>query len=51
MYETFLAVLHHVIELYVPKRKVVSNQLNLPPYLKRLHRQRSSLWNQAVIST
>lgn len=43
MFETFLALLHYVIVSYVPKRKAVFNQLNLPPHLERLHSERSSV--------
>ncbi|EYC26747.1 hypothetical protein Y032_0010g946 [Ancylostoma ceylanicum] len=49
MYETFLAILHHVIELFVPIRKVKLAQLSLPKYLQRMLNHRTLLWKNAVL--
>ncbi|EYC13140.1 hypothetical protein Y032_0045g1289 [Ancylostoma ceylanicum] len=49
MYETFLAILHHVIELFFPIRKVKLAQLSLPKYLQRMLNHRTLLWKNAVL--
>lgn len=48
MYEIFLAVLHHTIELFVPIRKVVPIQLGLPHYLRNKLKKRAQAWELAV---
>ncbi|EYB82716.1 hypothetical protein Y032_0352g3250 [Ancylostoma ceylanicum] len=43
-YETFIAVLHHVIDLFVPLVKVPPLKYRLPPYLKSLFLKRQQAW-------
>lgn len=46
-HEAFLAVLHHVIDLYVPMREINPGNLKIPNYLERMNRHRSLLWDKA----
>ena len=49
MYELFLAVLRHTIEMFVPLRKVKTAHLSLPEYLRKKMSYRFRIWKQAVL--
>ncbi|WKY11188.1 hypothetical protein Q1695_003048 [Nippostrongylus brasiliensis] len=50
-YEAFLAILHHVIDLFVPLKKTKPMELRFPNYLKRMNSHRSFLWDKASFSS
>ena len=51
MYEMFIAILNHTIEMFVPMRMVVANRTNLPSYLRNMSMYRDGLWERAHCST
>ncbi|EYB81617.1 hypothetical protein Y032_0378g294 [Ancylostoma ceylanicum] len=47
MYELFIAILHHVIDEFIPLSEVPANQMKLPSHLKALATRRAAAWDQA----
>lgn len=50
LYETFLAILHHAIDMYVPMRKTGDDAKGFPEYLIRMNRRCVFQWKKACAS-